>query len=70
MGIKSFARLVRVNKAIRVLRKPQRSLTQVYLQAGYCDLSHFIHDFKSICGITPQEYRDNVSDYYSEIAKF
>ena len=70
VNIKSFSRLVRVNKAIRLLQKPRYSITQAYLQTGYYDMPHFIHDFKSICGITPQEYRDNLSDFYSEIAKF
>ena len=70
INIKSFSRLVRVNKAIRLLRQPHCSITQAYLQTGYYDTPHFIHDFKSICGITPREYRDNLSDFYSEIAKF
>lgn len=70
VSVKSFSRLVRVNKAIRLLKRPHCSATQAYLQTGYYDMPHFIHDFKSICGITPQEYRDNLSDFYSEIAKF
>lgn len=70
VNIKSFSRLVRVNKAIRLLRQSHFSITQTYLQTGYYDMPHFIHDFKSICGITPQEYGDNLSDFYSEIAKF
>ena len=68
--IKSFSRLVRVNKALRLLRRPGLSILQVCRQTGFYDMPHFIHDFKSICGITPQEYRDNMSDFYSEIAKF
>jgi len=70
LNIKSFSRLVRINKAIRLLRRPQCSLTQVCLQAGYYDLPHFVHDFKATCGITPQVYRENMSDFYSEIAKY
>jgi len=70
VSVKSFSRLVRVNKSIRLLRRPQYSITQAYLRTGFYDMPHFIHDFKSICGITPQEYRDNMSDFYSEIAKF
>ena len=70
VNMKAFSRLVRVNKAIRLLRRPHFSITQAYLQTGYYDMPHFIHDFKSICGITPQEYRDNLSDFYSEIAKY
>lgn len=70
VGMKSFARLVRVNKALRFLQRPNLSIMQVCMQTGFYDMPHFIHDFKSICGITPQEYRNNMSDFYSEIAKF
>jgi len=70
IGIKSFSRLVRVNKAIRLLRRRDYNLTKVYLETGFYDMSHFINDFKIICGITPNEYRKNMSDFYSEIAKF
>lgn len=70
MSIKSFSRLVRINKAIRLLHNPRYSITYASDVTGFYDLPHFIHDFKSVCGITPQEYRNNMSDFYSEIAKF
>ncbi|HKL98914.1 MAG TPA: helix-turn-helix transcriptional regulator [Mobilitalea sp.] len=68
--IKPFSRLVRINKAIQLLKRPQCSITQAYLQTGFYDIPHFIHEFKSVCGITPQKYQDNMSDFYNEIAKF
>ncbi len=70
VSIKSFSRLVRVNKAIRLLQQRNYSPTQVFIETGFYDMPHFINDFKSICSITPQEYRDNMSDFYNEIAKF
>jgi AraC-like DNA-binding protein len=70
VNTKYFSSLVRVNKALRLLRRPGSSILQVCMQAGFYDTSHFIHDCKAICGITPQEYRNNMSDFYSEIAKF
>ena len=70
VGIKSFSRLVRVNKSIRLLQRHNYGLTQVFMETGFYDMPHFINDFKAICGITAQEYRDNMSDFYSEIAKF
>ena len=70
VNMKAFSRLVRVNRAIRILRQPHSSITQAFLETGYYDISHFIHDFKAISGVTPQEYRENLSDFYSEIAKF
>jgi len=70
MNIKSFSRLVRVNKAIRLMYDPNNSITDICDSSGFYDLPHFIHDFKAVCGITPLEYRNNMSDFYSEIAKF
>lgn len=67
---KTFSRLVRINKAIRLMESAGRNITGTSYEAGFYDLSHFIHDFKSVCGMTPQEYRNNMSDFYSEIAKF
>ena len=70
MSTKTFSRLVRINKAIRLMHTTQCSITCASLETGFFDLSHFIHDFESVCGMTPQEYRSNMSDFYSEIAKF
>lgn len=70
MNIKTFLRMVRINKAIRFMQNSQYSITNASYEAGFYDLSHFIHDFKSICEITPQKYRNNMSDFYNEIAKF
>lgn len=70
MNLKSFARLVRINHGIRLLQDGRSSITFVADTAGYYDLPHFIHEFRSVCGFTPQEYRLNMSDFYSEIAKF
>jgi len=70
MNIKSFSQLVRINKAIRILRDQQNSIMNVGSFVGFYDLPHFIHDFKSTCDITPQEYVKNMSVFYNEIAKF
>lgn len=67
---KTLARLIRINKAIRLLQDPRRSAACASLEAGFYDAPHFFHDFKSVCGTTPQAFRDNMSDFYSEIAKF
>lgn len=70
MNAKTFSRLVRINSAIHLLQNPQNSITNACNLSGYYDLPHCIHDFKSVCGISPQEYRREMSDFYSEIAKF
>jgi len=70
VSTKSFSRLVRINNTFRLLKKPHNSLALVSDMAGFHDLSHFIHDFKLVCGVTPQEYRNNMSDFYNNPTKF
>lgn len=70
VSIKTLSSLIRLNKSIRLLQGQQLSITHVSHQMGYYDEAHFIHSFKSVCGITPQNYLKNMSDYYNEIAKF
>ncbi|EGT3846006.1 AraC family transcriptional regulator [Clostridioides difficile] len=67
---KSFSRLVRINKSIKLLNNNKTSLMYICNELGFYDIPHFIKDFKIVCGITPQKYRANMSDFYSEIAKF
>jgi AraC-like DNA-binding protein len=52
---KSFLRITRFNS---VLKKgfQHKSLTEIGLECGYYDQSHFIHDFQKFSGITPKEY--------------
>lgn len=69
-NMKHFSRIVRINQSIHLLNNTQNSLSYVSDMAGFYDLSHFIKDFKAVTGITPREYRRNMSDFYSEIAKF
>lgn len=70
MSMKSFSRLVRINKSFHLLNDKANTLAIVCEKLGYYDVPHFVKDFKIVCNITPQEYRTNMSDFYSEIAKF
>ncbi|MDV9259013.1 AraC family transcriptional regulator [Clostridioides difficile] len=70
LSMKSFSRLVRINKSIKLLNNNKTSLMYICNELGFYDIPHFIKDFKIVCGITPQKYRANMSDFYSEIAKF
>jgi len=70
ISTKSFSRLIRINNAFRLLKKPNNSLAIVSDLTGFHDLSHFIRDFKLVCGMTPQEYRNNMSDFYINPTKF
>lgn len=70
MSMKSFSRLVRINKSLQLLNEKTHTLASIAERLGYYDVSHFVKDFKIVCDITPQEYKTNMSDFYSEIAKF
>jgi len=70
INAKSFLRLVRINNAFKLLKKPYNSLTFVSDFTGFHDLSHFIRDFKLVSGVTPQEYQNNMSAFYNNITKF
>ncbi|MCL2420352.1 MAG: helix-turn-helix transcriptional regulator [Defluviitaleaceae bacterium] len=70
ISAKSFSRLIRINNAFHLLKKPHNSLTLVSDLTGFHDLSHFVRDFKLVCGMTPQAFRHNMSDFYINPTKF
>ncbi|MCL2563518.1 MAG: helix-turn-helix domain-containing protein [Oscillospiraceae bacterium] len=70
ISTKSFSKLVRINKTFRLLKKPNIGTAFISDVMGFHDLSHFIRDFKSVCGVTPGEYRNNMSDFYINTSKF
>lgn len=70
MSMKAFSRLVRINKSIDLLNETMHTLAFVCEKLEYYDVSHFVKDFKMVCGITPQVYRSHMSDFYNEIAKY
>lgn len=70
MNVKTFARLVRVNAAIRRMRQGAAPLTRLAQEAGFYDQAHFIHDFTRICGVPPGGYLENLSVFYNEERKF
>lgn len=67
---KVFSRIVRVNYALRLLQLQSMHFADIAMQTGFFDQPHFIHDFKSICNLTPQEYMRNMSDFYNDKFKF
>lgn len=53
---KKFSRIVRFQSAMAHYGKKEKSLTQIALESGYFDQSHFIHDFKEFSGHLPKDY--------------
>jgi AraC-like DNA-binding protein len=70
MSVKTYSRLLRVNCAAQVLKSSRKQYIDRLYDFGYFDQPHFIHDFKSICGVTPTEYLKNMSAFYNEEHKF
>jgi len=68
VNVKSLLRLVRVDNAYQLLENNYDTITTISDTLGFYNLPHFIQDFKSLCGMTPQEYRNIMSDFYSERA--
>lgn len=57
MNTEEFISYKKYLKSLSLLHFSDQKLTDVGLQAGYYDQSHFIHEFKSFTDMTPKEYR-------------
>lgn len=54
---KQYMRIRKMNFAISLMEaKKQMNLTELALEAGYYDQSHFTNDFKDITGIAPKKF--------------
>jgi AraC-like DNA-binding protein len=53
---KLFARIIRFNSLITKSDWKEKSLTEIALDFGYYDQSHFIHEFKEFSGVNPKTY--------------
>ena len=52
-----YSRKLKIEKAVALIKHSDRSLTEIGLECGFFDQSHFIKTFKDITGFTPKEYR-------------
>jgi AraC-like DNA-binding protein len=68
-GVKTFSRIVRVNHSLRLLKTTNERQSFIAAEAGYHDQAHFIHEFKALCGVTPQSYLNRKSDFYNDVFK-
>lgn len=53
---KTFSRIIRFNSLLKRSDFKEQSLTEIALNFGYYDQSHFIQDFKDFSGINPRAY--------------
>jgi AraC-like DNA-binding protein len=69
---KLLSRLIRFQNSLRIpMHKKIFSLTDIALDAGYYDQSHFIRDFTFFSGLSPKEYfkldRDQIADNFVQL---
>jgi YesN/AraC family two-component response regulator len=57
LTFREFLARRRIARAIELLRDRQRSVTDVYLDVGFKDLSHFGRVFRKVTGQSPSRYR-------------
>lgn len=68
-SVKTFSRILRVNRAMRYMSSFNCSLTTIAVDSGYYDQSHFVRDFKALCGISPTAYLERRSIFYNDTFK-
>lgn len=68
-GVKTFSRIIRLNHSLHLLQTTNDSMSSIAAEAGYHDQAHFIHDFRTLCGTTPQFYLNRMSDFYNDAYK-
>lgn len=68
MNPKEYSRIVRFQKALRLMQHQQGKTNQADLAytSGYADQSHLIREFKKLCGYTPLSLLE-VSTPYSDL---
>lgn len=57
-GLGEYIRTIRVQKALSLLPDATTSLTNIALECGFADQSHFTRSFKSLYQVTPLAYRN------------
>jgi len=67
--LKEFVNDLRINYACQLLEENRLSITQICFEAGFNNISNFNRRFKEIKGITPQQYRTNISGIYHNNSK-
>jgi two-component system response regulator YesN len=63
MPLSAYVTTMRINRAKGLLREGDMTLTQIAIQSGFCDQSHFTKAFRAQTGVTPGYYRKHRRGY-------
>ncbi|GHV02285.1 AraC family transcriptional regulator [Clostridia bacterium] len=61
-----YVTVLRIRESMQVIKAGEQSFTAIATRAGFPDYLTFFRNFKSIAGITPSEYQDNLTHKASE----
>lgn len=59
MTLGNYTRIIKINKAFRLIASKQYSMTEICYKCGFYDQSHFILCFKRIYKVTPSQFLKN-----------
>lgn len=62
MNTEEFILYNKYLNSLQLLHNSKQTLTEIGLEAGYYDQSHFIREFKSFTDLTPKQYREANTD--------
>ncbi|SFT02406.1 AraC-type DNA-binding protein [Zhouia amylolytica] len=58
----NYIKTIKLNKALFLIMNKERSMTEVALESGFYDQSHFTNSFKQIYNTTPLAFRKKLED--------
>lgn len=56
---KQLLKMIRFQTSFKFLHHRDLALTDVAMRCGYYDQAHFNHDFKTLAGVSPTQYRES-----------
>lgn len=57
----------RIKKSLELLGKEKTTISQIALEVGFNDVSHFIQSFKKRMSITPKHYQKQLFSHQNNI---
>ncbi|MDO4306660.1 MAG: response regulator [Eubacteriales bacterium] len=60
MNFVNYLKMIRIREAKRLLEETDEKIIDISQKVGYENEKHFMKTFKSVCGVSPSEYRRNV----------